>query len=74
MQKMEIGILTGGGDCAGLNAVIRAVTKRAEEYNWEVLGIKYGWRGLMDTDIIKLSFNDVANIHKLGGTDRKSVV
>jgi 6-phosphofructokinase 1 len=69
---MRIGILTGGGDCAGLNAVIRAVTKRAEEYGWEVVGIRYGWRGLMDLDITKLSFKDIANIHSLGGTILKT--
>ncbi|MEM3385167.1 MAG: 6-phosphofructokinase [Nitrososphaeria archaeon] len=69
---MKIGILTGGGDCAGLNAVIRAVVKRSEEYGWEVVGIRYGWRGLMDNDIVKLSFKDVANIHKIGGTILKT--
>lgn len=69
---MKIGILTGGGDCAGLNAVIRAVVKRSEEYGWEVLGIRYGWRGLMDNDVVRLSFRDVANIHKIGGTILKT--
>lgn len=69
---MKIGILTGGGDCAGLNAVIRAVVKRSEEYGWEVVGIRYGWRGLIDNDIVKLSFKDVANIHKIGGTILKT--
>ncbi|MCX8188921.1 MAG: 6-phosphofructokinase [Nitrososphaeria archaeon] len=69
---MRIGILTGGGDCAGLNAVIRAVVKLSEEYGWEVLGIRYGWRGLMDNDMVKLSFKDVANIHKIGGTILKT--
>jgi len=69
---MKVGVLTGGGDCAGLNAVIRAIVKRSEEYGWEVLGIRYGWRGLMDIDVVKLSFKEVANIHKLGGTILKT--
>ncbi|MGC9132212.1 MAG: 6-phosphofructokinase [Candidatus Micrarchaeia archaeon] len=71
---MRIGVLTGGGDCAGLNAVIRAVVKRAEEYGWEVIGIKYGWKGLVEKEPItqKLTFKDVENIHKLGGTILKT--
>ena len=44
----RIGILTGGGDCAGLNAIIRAVTLRAiQEYGWEVYGIHDGFEGLL---------------------------
>ena len=44
----KIGILTSGGDCGGLNAVVRAVTHRAiEKYNWEVFGIRDGTMGLM---------------------------
>ena len=45
----RIGILTSGGDCAGLNAVIRAVTYRAiQGYGWEVYGIHHGTQGLLD--------------------------
>ena len=45
----RIGILTSGGDCGGLNAVIRAVTYRAiNEYGWKVYGIKDGTLGLMN--------------------------
>ena len=54
----KIGILTSGGDCAGLNAVIRAATLRAiNQYNWEIYGIKDGTLGLMKrpVDAIKLS-------------------
>jgi 6-phosphofructokinase 1 len=71
---MRIGILTGGGDCAGLNAVIRAIVKRAEDYGWEVIGIKYGWKGLSENEPIaeKLSFKDVKNIHRVGGTILKT--
>ena len=54
----KIAILTSGGDCAGLNAVIRAVTLRAHnKYNWEVYGIKDGTLGLLKEplDVIKLN-------------------
>ena len=43
----RIGVLTGGGDCPGLNAAIRAVARRAFEYGWEVIGFKNGWAGLL---------------------------
>ena len=45
---MRIGILTGGGDCPGLNAVIRAVAKAASKRGWETLGILGGYAGLLD--------------------------
>jgi 6-phosphofructokinase 1 len=64
---MNVGILTGGGDCAGLNAVIRAAVKRAEEYGFKVTGIRYGWSGLMRPDTVPLTFKQVSNIHFLGG-------
>ncbi len=69
---MKIGLLTGGGDCAGLNAVIRAAVKRAEEYGWEAVGIRYGWKGLLEPDSIDLSFKNISNIHKWGGTILKT--
>ena len=43
-----IGVLTAGGDCPGLNAVIRGVVARADEHDSEVLGIRNGWEGLMN--------------------------
>ena len=45
---MRIGVLTGGGDCPGLNAVIRAITRRSLDRGDEVVGIQHGWRGLVD--------------------------
>ncbi|MDZ7345004.1 MAG: 6-phosphofructokinase, partial [candidate division KSB1 bacterium] len=49
---MRIGVLTGGGDCPGLNQAIRAVTRRAiQQYDDHVLGIKNGWDGLLESDI-----------------------
>ena len=44
---MRIGVLTGGGDCPGLNPAIRAVVRRADHYGWETVGILNGWAGLL---------------------------
>ncbi|MFH1874149.1 MAG: ATP-dependent 6-phosphofructokinase [Pseudomonadota bacterium] len=64
-----MGILTGGGDCPGLNAVIRAITRMAIiDYGWEVLGICDGFEGAVEAHVMPLSFEDVANILPLGGT------
>ena len=52
---MKIGILTGGGDCPGLNAVIRAVVRKgAGELGDEVVGFRDGWRGLLEDDSVPL--------------------
>ena len=64
----RIGILTGGGDCPGLNAVIRAVVRRAEAVSFEVLGIANGWRGLVEGDIAPLTRYSVSGILPRGGT------
>jgi 6-phosphofructokinase 1 len=48
--KKKIGILTGGGDCPGLNAAIRATAKTAFKMDYEVIGIRNGWKGLLDND------------------------
>ena len=69
---MKIGILNGGGDCAGLNAVTRAVAKRAGDYGWEVMGIKYGWEGFLNKDTMPLSFDEVEKLVGVGGTILKS--
>ncbi|HYS42268.1 MAG TPA: 6-phosphofructokinase, partial [Pseudonocardiaceae bacterium] len=46
---MRIGVLTGGGDCPGLNAVIRAVTRKGiEAHGWEVVGFRNGWQGPLE--------------------------
>ena len=45
---MRIGMLTGGGDCPGLNAVIRAVVRKGEgQYGHKIVGFRHGWRGVM---------------------------
>ncbi|MGQ9479097.1 MAG: 6-phosphofructokinase [Thermoproteota archaeon] len=56
---MRIGVLTGGGDAPGLNAVIRAVLKKAEEYGYEVVGIRYGWKGLLEKETVPLKYADL---------------
>ena len=68
-QIKKIALLTGGGDCPGLNAVIRAVTKTAIlEYGYEVIGYRFGYRGLYNNDYINLAINTVDNILHKGGT------
>ncbi|MFH1875201.1 MAG: ATP-dependent 6-phosphofructokinase [Pseudomonadota bacterium] len=69
MTKKRIGVLTGGGDCPGLNAVIRAVVRRALMYNgYEVVGIKHGWRGLVEGITMPLNRATVAGVLHRGGT------
>ncbi len=66
---MKIAVNTGGGDAPGLNAVIRGVVLAAYQKGWEVFGIKYGYKGLIDTkQIIRLTPEYVWNITDVGGT------
>jgi 6-phosphofructokinase 1 len=67
-KNKKIGILTGGGDCPGLNAVIRAVTKSAHENGYDVIGFKDGFKGLVENDFIELTDCMVSNILTQGGT------
>ncbi|MGA9141649.1 MAG: 6-phosphofructokinase [Methanocella sp.] len=71
-EVKKIGILTGGGDCPGLNAVIRAVVYQATLYGWQVLGVKYGWKGMLNADAVPLTVEDVEEILPLGGTILKT--
>ncbi|MDT8719088.1 6-phosphofructokinase [Clostridium sp. 19966] len=65
----KIALLTGGGDCPGLNAVIRAVTRTAIlQYGYEVIGYKFGYRGLYNNDFMPLTLNSVSGILHRGGT------
>jgi 6-phosphofructokinase 1 len=67
--KRRIGILTGGGDCPGINAVIRAVAKKAIlEHQMEVVGIEDGYDGLIRGRHRRLGYDDVSGILTLGGT------
>src|SRR5712675_616625 len=66
---MKIAVLTGGGDCPGLNAVIRAVVRRGEQHGLEVMGVREGWRGLMDPPLHdRLTREATSGILHLGGT------
>ncbi|NPD88923.1 MAG: 6-phosphofructokinase [Asgard group archaeon] len=66
---MKIGLLTGGGDCPGLNAVIRAVGRKGiDYYNDKFIGIKHGWAGLMSLDYVDLERKNFSGILHLGGT------
>ena len=64
----RVGVLTGGGDCPGLNAVIRAVTRRSLDRGWEVLGVREGWRGLVDGRLQPLGYREISGILPRGGT------
>ncbi len=68
MALSRIGILTGGGDCPGLNAVIRACVRRAQNAAVEVLGVRNGWQGLIDGNAEPLTSLSVAGILPKGGT------
>jgi 6-phosphofructokinase 1 len=64
----KIGILTGGGDCPGLNPVIRAVVRAGYEKGMSVTGIKNGWKGLIENDTLPLDLRTVSGILPRGGT------
>lgn len=64
----QIGVLTGGGDCPGLNPVIRAVTRRAIQSGVTVIGIRNGWRGLIQSETMPLDLRSVSGILHRGGT------
>jgi ATP-dependent phosphofructokinase / diphosphate-dependent phosphofructokinase len=68
MRKKRIGILTGGGDCPGLNPVIRAVVRKALNENYDVIGIKNGWQGLINNETVKLDLQSISGILPKGGT------
>jgi len=64
----SVGILTGGGDCPGLNAVIRAVVRRADAGGWQTVGVREGWRGLVESIFEDLGPAQVSGILPRGGT------
>jgi len=63
-----VGVLTGGGDCPGLNAVIRAVTRRSLTRGYEVVGVRDGWRGLVEGRFMELGPREISGILPRGGT------
>ena len=64
----KIGVLTGGGDCPGLNAAIRASVKTAIKNKWVIVGIRNGWKGLIEGDIFLLTDSLASSILPKGGT------
>jgi 6-phosphofructokinase 1 len=64
----RIGIFTGGGDCPGLNAAIRAAVRRATDAGFQTFGFVDGWRGVMDGDVHELTPESVGGILHRGGT------
>ncbi|MFA6798090.1 MAG: 6-phosphofructokinase, partial [Bacteroidales bacterium] len=64
----KIGVLTSGGDAPGMNAAIRAVVRAALRHNLEVVGIRKGYKGLIDGEFVPLASRDVSNIIQRGGT------
>src|SRR5438094_5673808 len=64
----RIGILTGGGDCPGLNAVIRAAGRRSFQRGYDVVGVRDGWRGLVENELEPLGPREISGILPRGGT------
>src|ERR671924_395548 len=65
----RIGVLTGGGDCPGLNAVIRAVVRKGiNAHRHELVGFRYGWAGVLASDVIPLTHQTTSGILHRGGT------
>lgn len=66
---MRVGVLTGGGDCPGLNAVIRAIVRKGvQEYGYDFTGFRDGWRGPLEGVTVPLSIPVVRGILPRGGT------
>lgn len=65
---MRIGVLTGGGDCPGLNPAIRAIVRVALDTGWQVTGVLNGWAGVMDMKTREMDLKSVSGILPLGGT------
>ena len=66
---MKVGILSGGGDAPGINAVIRAVVRKGiQQYNYDIVGIKDGWRGILEAEFFPLNVKAVSGILSRGGS------
>ena len=68
----KIGVLTSGGDSPGMNAAVRAVVRMARDSDMQVMGIRYGYQGLINEDVVELYESSVSNIIQRGGTILKS--
>lgn len=65
----RVGVLTGGGDCPGINAVIRAIVRKGiEHYGFEIIGIRDGWKGFLELEVEPLTLDKVSGILYRGGT------
>jgi len=64
----KVGLLTGGGDCPGINAVLRGAVRTAIQNGFKVIGLRDGWKGLIEKDQVKLDLDSVAEILNRGGT------
>ncbi len=67
-MSKTIGILTGGGDCPGLNPAIRGAVMRGQDFGYKFLGLQEGWRGLVEGNAVPLELSDVKEIVGKGGT------
>src|SRR6266571_4454904 len=67
-RGVKVGVLTGGGDCPGLNAVIRAVGRRVMSRQHELVGVLEGWRGLVDGLFEPLGPREISGLLPRGGT------
>src|SRR5207249_3183701 len=67
-RRMQVGVLTGGGDCPGLNAVIRAVGRRVMDRGHELVGVHEGWKGLVEGKFEPLGPREISGLLPRGGT------
>ena len=73
MPRVRFGVLTGGGDCPGLNAVIRAIVRKGiDGHGHELIGFRHGWRGPLEGDWFDLTIDEVRGILPRGGTILRS--
>jgi ATP-dependent phosphofructokinase / diphosphate-dependent phosphofructokinase len=68
LRRVKVGVLTAGGDCPGLNAVIRAVVRKSLSKGHEVVGLRHGYLGLAERAFVQLDMRAVSGILPLGGT------
>ena len=68
MPKKQIAVLTGGGDCPGLNSVVYGILLKAIKDGHSVVGIEKGWKGFLENQTISLKLKDLIDLHKIGGT------
>ena len=72
MSIKKIGVYTSGGDAPGMNAAIRAVVRTSLAHGVKVVGIRGGYKGMIENDFIKMEASSVSNIIQRGGTILKS--